>query len=232
MSTAVPAPRATTPELVEGQHLDQEEFHRRYEAMPPGVKAELIDGVVTMPSPVGNDHGDAQGEAMAWLVYYATETPGVKLSGEITTILDSRSEPQPDAALRIRPEFGGQTVIDKGYIRGAPELVIEIAKATRSIDLGPKLAVYERAGVREYVVRAIEPDEVLCFRQAEGKLRRVAPDADGLYRSAVFPGLWLDPAALLTGDLKRLSQVVDQGVATPEHAAFVARLEGNRATTP
>ena len=161
MSTTVPESRDATARLVEGEHLDQPEFHRRYEAMPPGVKAELIDGVVTMPSPAGDDHGDAQGEAIAWLGFYAAETPGVKASGEVTIILDNRSEPQPDAALRIGPEFGGQTAVDKGYIRGAPELVIEISKATRSIDIGPKLAVYERAGVREYVVRAIELDEVL-----------------------------------------------------------------------
>jgi Uma2 family endonuclease len=213
---------------VPGEHLDQVEFHRRYEAMPPGIKAELIDGVVYMPSPVGNDHGDSQGDAIFWLGYYTTETPGVKSSGELTTILGSRSEPQPDAVLRIRREFGGRTVSEGGYLRGVPELVVEISKATRYVDLGPKLKDYGRAGVTEYVVRALDPDEILWFRQRDGELVRAEPDADGLYRSGVFPGLWLDPVALLTGDLRRLRQVVDQGVATPEHAAFVARLAENR----
>jgi Uma2 family endonuclease len=134
--------------------------------------------------------------------------------------------------LRIRPEFGGQTSNVRGYIRGAPELVVEIAKASRYVDLGPKLADYARAGVLEYVVRALDPDEVLWFRRVRRSLKRVAADADGLYRSAVFPGLWLDPSALLSGDLRRLRQVVEQGVATPEHAAFVARLAANRTDGP
>jgi Uma2 family endonuclease len=110
--------------------------------------------------------------------------------------------------------------------------VVEIAKASRFIDLGPKLADYGRAGVAEYLVRALDPDEVSWFRQRDGALQRIAPADDGLYRSEVFPGFWLDPEALLAGDLKRLREVVDQGLATPEHAAFVARLEANRANTP
>jgi Uma2 family endonuclease len=232
MSTTVPASRTTTAGLVEGEHLDQPEFHRRYEAMPPGVKAELIDGVVSMPSPVGSDHSLSHAATIYWLAHYATETPGVEVHDNATTILGARSVPQPDALLRIRPEFGGQTSDDQGFVRGAPELVVEVAKSSRFVDLGPKLADYERAGVLEYGVRALDPDEVLWFWLVQGAFKRVAPDADGLYRSVVFPGLWLDPAALLAGDLKRLRQVVDLGVATPEHAAFVARLAGNRATTP
>jgi Uma2 family endonuclease len=231
MSTAVPATRSATSALVEGDHLDQAEFHRRYEAMPPGIKAELIDGVVYMPSPVGDGHGDAQGDAIAWLAFYSSATPGVKASGELTAILGSRSEPQPDAVLRIRPEYGGTARSLQGYLRGAPELVVEVAKSSRFIDLGPKLADYGRAGVAEYLVRALDPDEIFWFQQRDGALRRIAPSDDGLYRSVVFPGLWLDPAALLAGDLKRLREVVEQGLATPEHAAFIARLEANRTKT-
>jgi hypothetical protein len=91
MSVAKRPSRAVTLRLVEGEHLGQAEFHRRYEAMPPGVKAELINGVVYMPSPVGGDHGDAQGASICWLGDYALETPGVQLSGEVTTILGRQS---------------------------------------------------------------------------------------------------------------------------------------------
>ncbi len=224
--------RSTLAELVEGEHLEQPEFHERYEAMPQGIKAELINGVVYMASPVGNDHGYGQGDAISWLNFYAIETPGVRTSGELSAILGRRSEPQPDATLIILPEYGGQTTSEGGYIRGAPELVVEIARATRYIDLGPKLKDYERAGVKEYIVRAFDPDDFLWFRRIDGVLIWVSPSADGLYRSEVFPGLWLDPAALLAGDLRRLRQVVDQGVATPEHAAFVAQLAQNREITP
>jgi hypothetical protein len=109
-------------------------------------------------------------------------------------------------------------------VRGVPELIVEVSHTSRYTDLGPKLDDYERACVLEYVVRALEPDEVIWHVLHEGRLVPVPPDADGLYRSRAFPGLWLDPQALLAHDTRRLRAVVDLGVATPEHAAFVARL--------
>ena len=69
-----------------------------------------------------------------------------------TTIIGWKSEPQPDGLLRILPEYGGRTWNEGGYVHGAPELVVEVAKATRYVDLGPKLDDYQRAGVLEYVV--------------------------------------------------------------------------------
>ena len=110
-----------------------------------------------------------------------------------STALGPKSEPQPDVQLRILPECGGRTVTDRRFVRGVPELIVEIAHTTRSTDLGPKLDDYERAGVREYVVRALEPDEVLWHVLEHGRLVSKPPDEDGLYRSRVFPGLWLDP---------------------------------------
>jgi Uma2 family endonuclease len=216
--------------LVEGERLDQPTFHARYMAMPPGTRAELIGGVVYMPSPVGRDHGKAHTPAVVWLSYYEDFTPGTEVLIEATAILGWRSEPQPDGMLRILPEFGGQTRIERGLVCGAPELVVEVAKATRYVDLGPKLADYEQAGVREYVVRALDPDEVHWYRQEGGTLVRVPPDGDGFYRSAFLPGLWLDPSALLSGDNRRLRAVLDQGLATPEHAAFVAELAARHGT--
>jgi Uma2 family endonuclease len=115
-------------------------------------------------------------------------------------------------------------------LRGVPELVIEVAEATRFLDLGPKLDDYERAGVREYLVRAIEPDEIYWFVLRNGRFADLEPGPDGIYRSEVFPGLWLDPAALVAGDRRRLRAVVDLGCATPEHAAFVATLAAARGT--
>ncbi len=216
--------------LVEGERLDQPTFHARYVAMPPGTRAELIGGVVYMPSPVGRDHGKAHTPAIVWLAYYEDYTPGVEVLVEATAVLSWRSEPQPDGMLRLLPEFGGQTRIERGLVCGAPELVIEISKATRYVDLGPKLADYEQAGVREYIVRALDPDEVLWYKQVEGSLVRVPPAGDGLYRSAFLPGLWLDPQALLRGDNRRLRAVLDQGLATPEHAAFLAELAARQNT--
>jgi Uma2 family endonuclease len=216
--------KAAPSTLVEGQRLDQPTFHALYEAMPPGTRAELIDGVVYMPSPVGSAHGRAHFPVIAWLSFYLENTPSVEGLDNATTILGWKSEPQPDALLRIFPECGGRSHDEEGYIRGAPELVVEVSKATRYVDLGPKLDDYERAGVLEYVVRAIDPDEIYWFVQVQGELVQRPIGDDGLYRSTVFPGLWLDPVALLKGDTRRLRAVVELGCAKPEHAAFVARL--------
>jgi Uma2 family endonuclease len=210
--------------LVEGQRLDQPTFHALYQAMPPGTRAELIDGVVYLPSPVGSAHGRAHVPVIIWLGHYAENTPGVEVLDNATTVLGWKSEPQPDALLRVLPERGGRTWDEGEFVGGAPELVVEVSKATRYVDLGPKKADYERAGVLEYVVRAIDPDEIFWFGQEQGVLLQRPIGDDGLYRSTVFPGLWLDPVALLKGDTRRLRAVVDLGCATPEHAAFVARL--------
>ena len=136
----------------------------------------------------------------------------------VSTILGPKSEPQPDLCLRIPPEFGGQTRSDEQWVHGAPELVVEVADETRYIDLGPKLEDYERVGVREYVVRALEPDAVYWFVLRSGRFVELTPGPDGIFRSEVFPGLWLDPEALFRGDGRRLRAVVDLGCATPEHA--------------
>jgi Uma2 family endonuclease len=214
--------------LVEGERLDQQAFHALYEAMPPGTMAELIDGVVYVASPAGVEHGGALIPIIVWLSFYAENTPGVEGLKNATAILGPKSEAQPDALLRIRPECGGRTWNEDGYLNGAPELVVEVAKATRYVDLGPKLNDYERAGVLEYVVRAFDPDEIYWFGQERGALVRRQIGDDGMYRSTAFPGLWLDPVALLEGDTRRLRAVIDLGCAAPEHAAFVARLAAKR----
>ena len=166
----------------------------------------------------------AQVPVIVWLAYYAEKTRGVQVMDNATTILGWKSEPQPDGLLRILPERGGRTWNQGGFVHGAPEFVVEVAKATRYVDLGPKLADYQQAGVLEYVVHAMDPDEIFWFGQEKGVLVQRPIGGDGLYRSTAFPGLWLDPQALLTGDRQRLRTVLDVGCATPEHAAFVGRL--------
>ncbi len=90
--------KPTLSTLVDGQRLDQPTFHALYEAMPPGTRAELIDGVVYMPSPVGSEHGIAQVPVIVWLDYYAEQTPGLQVMDNASTILGWKSEPQPDGS--------------------------------------------------------------------------------------------------------------------------------------
>jgi Uma2 family endonuclease len=224
------APAATA--LRPGDRLDQADFHARYEVAPE-PRAELINGVVWMASPLSRDHGGASVALIAWLAYYAELTPGVEPLDNATVILDGRNEVQPDATLRIRPGCGGGTRDEGGYVAGAPELVVEVAGASRYVDLGPKFDEYQRAGVREYLVRSLGPDEVLWFALRDGRYEPIAADGDGLIRSRAFPGLWLDPSALFAGDGRGLRRGVDLGAATAEHAAFVGALaRAGGATAP
>jgi Uma2 family endonuclease len=229
MST-VERPRAAgVPLLVAGEALTQEEFHRRYEAMPPETRAELVGGVVYMPSPMRSEHSESTPDVTTWLNLYRRRTPGVRLAEGATVMLGEYGEPQPDALLRIEPVLGGRcSVNEDGYLIGPPELVVEVSRSSRRFDLGAKLADYERAGVQEYLVVALDPDEVFWHVNTDGGLVRIAADPDGLFRSRVFPGLWLDPAALSAGDLDALIAALDRGLASEEHAAFVARLAAAR----
>jgi Uma2 family endonuclease len=215
------------PPLENGDRLDQNTFHERYEAMPPEVRAELIEGIVYMTAPQKKPHGRSQVALVVWLGEYETATAGIELLVNPTTILGPKGEPEPDACLLILPEHGGQTWEDDDYIHGAPELVAEVSWATESIDLHGKKRDYEKAGVREYLVAALRQEQVFWFVRRRGKFRELAPGADGVVRSEVFPGLWLDPAALLGRDRKRLLTVLRKGLASTEHAAFVRKLAGS-----
>jgi hypothetical protein len=215
----------TVPPLVDGQFLDQPTFHKLYEAMPPETRAELVGGVVYMPSPVSVDHGEEDNDIGGWLFNYKVSTPGVSGANNATVKLDRTGEPQPDCQLRIPKELGGQTSIDDdGYVAGAPELVAEIARSSRHFDLNAKKNDYERAGVLEYVVVELDPDRVHWFIRRGDHFEELPPGHDGIFRSEVFPGLWLDAKALFAQDRRRLIRVLNQGLRTPEHKAFTAKL--------
>lgn len=218
-----------TPPLEQGDHLTRDEFHRRYEAMPHVKKAELIEGVVHMPSPVNyRKHAGPQFLVITWLGVYAAHTAGVGGGDNATLKLDLINEPQPDGFLLITPECGGQVRIDgEGYIVGAPELIVEVAASSASYDLHSKLDAYRRNNVREYVVWRVL-DRALDWFVLENDQYARLPSEDGIYRSRVFPGLWLDASALLGGNLLRVFEVVQQGVATEEHRRFVEALQTAR----
>lgn len=214
-----------TPLLEAGDKLDQKSFHARYQAMPPGTRAELIEGIVYMPSPMKTPHGKMQRRLSAWLDQYESATPGVEGGDGMTTILGDDSEPEPDCCLYILAEKGGQSRInEQDYLEGPPELIAEIASGTESIDLHAKKRDYEKRGVREYVVVALRQKKVFWFAIRDGKFVDKTNDADGILRSGVFPGLWLDPAALIRPGRDRIQTVIQQGVTSREHAEFVKRL--------
>jgi len=220
------------PPLEAGDHLDQTTFHARYEAMPSDFRAELIGGVVFVSSPLRSEHGESHALVMGWLTHYWIATPGTRVRDNATAILGDDSEPQPDAALIIEPERGGQTsVSEDGYATGPPELIVEVASSSESIDLHAKRRDYEQAGVLDYVVVVLRQRVVRWFVLQDGTYREVEADASGMFKSTVFPGLWLDASALLRRDVRQVMATLQHGLETPEHAAFVQQLQARRSAS-
>lgn len=225
--TSLDSTTGKIPPLEQGDHLTRDEFERRYEAMPELQKAELIEGVVYMPSPVRYlQHSSPYSTLNWWLKHYAVFTPGVGVGGDATIRLDLDNEPQPDAIMIREPSHGGRVIIDSsGYLQGAPELVGEIAASSASIDLHTKMRVYRRNGVQEYIVWRVEDSAIDWFSLKQGDYARLQSTSTGIYQSEIFPGLWLDAAALVRGDSATVLRVLQEGIACPEHGAYVADVE-------
>lgn len=233
-STSIPSPvdsagaayAAAPPPLEPHDRLSREEFERRYLAMPHLKKAELLKGIVYMPSPARMDrHAEPQAELVGWLFLYKASTPGLRIGDNATVRLGPEDEPQPDLLLMIPRALGGQSDVDaQGYIAGAPELAAEVASSSASYDRHVKFDVYRAHGVREYILWRVADRAVDWYVLRGEEYEPLAPGEDGILRSELFPGLWLDPAALLAGDSPRLISILQQGIASPEHAQFVKRL--------
>ncbi|MBE9093068.1 Uma2 family endonuclease [Tychonema sp. LEGE 07203] len=220
-----PARSIPVPALESGDRLTRAEFERRYEATPEKFKAELIEGVVYVASPVRVFHGTPHAALITWLGVYWSATPGVSAADNTTARLDLDNEPQPDALLRI--QIGGtSTISDDGYIEGAPELVAEIAASSATIDLGAKKNAYRRNGVQEYLVWQTFENRLSWFRLQAEEFVLIEPDAGGIIRSSTFPGLWLAVPALLEGNMMEVLNVLQRGIADGAHQAFIQELAG------
>jgi hypothetical protein len=225
MALAAPV---SPPPLREGDSMTSDEFIRRWEEMPDLKRAELIDGIVSMPSPVSSHHDHCQTSLTIWLGSYAVATPGCLPSSEGTWMMGDRNTPQPDSALKILPEYGGQSRIEGDYQAGAPELIAEVAVSSYSRDFGSKRRLYERMGVLEYLIASPLSRELISFRLTPSGFQPIEPASDGIFRSHIFPGLWLDTTALRSMDLARMNTVLQLGLATPEHAEFAAQLAARK----
>jgi len=225
MATAV---ERRVPPLVAGDKLTREEFLRRWEAHPEIKLAELIGGLVFMPSPVSVDHGDTDNDVGTWLGLYKAATPGTAAGHDTTSFLLD-DVPQPDVNLRILPEFGGTSWVEDKYLHGIPELLTEVSRSSASYDLHLKFDLYEAAKIPEYLVVLLFEQEIRWHVLVGDRYQRMPPDADGLWRSRVFPGLWLDGKSLLSGNLGQVLARLQEGLQSPEHQRFVAELAARKA---
>ncbi len=214
------------PPLQSGDRLTRPEFERRYAASPNIKKAELIEGIVYVASPLRHEqHGKPHSRVMTWLGVYQAMTPGVDLSDAPTVRLDLDNEPQPDAVLFIEANAGRQTRISPdGYIEGSPELIVEIAASSAAIDTGSKKQVYRRNGVLEYVIWQSYDNQLEWFWLTDGEYQLLSPDPDGIIRSRVFPGLWLAVEALLSNQMAQVLEVLQAGLQSAQHKVFVEQL--------
>jgi Uma2 family endonuclease len=222
------------PALEPGDRLTRDEFERRYDAMPELKKAELIDGVVYMPPAVrwGN-HATPHADLIACLVFYRVSTPGVTVGDNASTRLDLDNGPQPDATMVLDRALGGKTSItEDDYIEGAPEFVAEVAASCVSIDLNQKFRVYRRGGVGEYLVWRVQDRAIDLFALRDGEYKTLPLHSDGTIRSEIFPGLWIHADALICGDMVRVLQFLQEGLASPEHAEYVALLRSRVTPIP
>lgn len=221
------------PPLESGDRLTLSEFRRRYEAMPQVKKAELIEGVVYMPSPVRIvEHGQPHSDIITWLGVYRAATPFVMVGDNATVRLDADNEPQPDALLRIASDAGGRSSIDDGgYVAGPPEFVAEIVASSAAYDLHDKKHAYRRNGVVEYLVWLVYERRIEWSVLAEGRYEALEADSRAVLQSPTFPGLWLDSEALLTGNLPAVLTTLQEGLDSNEHRTFAAMLaeKANRA---
>ncbi|CAG0946995.1 hypothetical protein ANRL1_03532 [Anaerolineae bacterium] len=211
------------PPLESGDHLTRAEFERRYEADPAIKKAELVEGVVYMPSPVSAIHSETHADVIGWLSVYCAGTQGVKLHDNATVHLDTDNEVQPDALLRL--ETGGRSRIGAdGYIEGAPELIVEIAASSAAIDLHAKKNVYRRNGVQEYIVWQVYDERIDWFELRDDEYKPMTPDENGIVHCHIFPGLWLDVNVLMDGNLAQVLSELQKGLASEEHIKFAEKL--------
>jgi Uma2 family endonuclease len=215
------------PPLAAGDHLTRDEFLRRWQAQPEIKRAELIGGRVYMPSPVSGDHGQMDRWISGWLAVYQAATPGVDGANNATSLM-LEDAPQPDLSLLILPEYGGNSGREGPYYQGALELVAEVSASSASNDLHDKYDLYESAGVREYLVLLLFEGEIRWHELVDGRYRVFPPDADGLWRSRVFAGLWLDGKALLAGNLRQVLDRLQDGLRSAAHERFVAELASRR----
>ncbi len=203
MSQVIDAIRSdvrTIPPLENGDVVSAREFLRRYENMPATRKAELIEGTVRMPSPVRFiQHAEPDSLIQGWLLAYSAAHPGIHAGGNATVVFDDKNVPQPDAVLRMM-EGGASRIDADGFLRGAPELIVEISASSVSIDTHAKLRMYRRNGVREYLVWRVLDDALDWWLLEEGEYVANQPDSRGFLESRVFPGLKVRPSALLARD--------------------------------
>lgn len=212
------------PPLNSGDRLSRAEFLRRYGQYPETKKAELVEGVVIVGSPVHKQHSIPHFRFSTVLGVYCAGTPGILAGDNQSVILDQENELQPDLCVWVSEERRAKSEeSEKGPLIGAPDLVVEVAASSASQELHSKLNVYLRSRVREYLVLLAYERETRFFRLVDGEFRAVQPDDAGVFRSQVLPGFRFRSDWFWQGRISELLELAREGLASQEHRDFAAK---------
>ena len=217
------SPAVIPPGLVTGERMSVDEFLRRWEELPDLKKAELVDGIVYVPSPLSLEHGSLDSLIIWWLAHYAHATPGCKAGNNSTWLmLVAHRNPMPSCG--SCPRTVGSRGRERQFGAGAPELAVEVCVTSTEVDFGPKLKLYERAGVREYITIELFGQRIVWRMLENAVYVAQQVPSDGVLRSQVFPGLWLDVAAFWDDDGAKMLAALNAGLSSEDHQRFVERL--------
>lgn len=212
------------PLLYDGLRLDRVTFHRLYEASPELKRVQLIEGIVHMPSPMRFvQHANPQTCINGWLFCYVTQTPGVNTGGSATLKIDDENEFEPDGMLFY--DNGQLIIADDGYLEGVPELAVEVTASTFTIDSKEKFRVYEKHGVKEYLLWNTEAGTITWYARHKDKFVPMKSNRAGILKSKIFPGLWLEVAAMREGDMTQVMKTLYEGLASAPHRQYVKRFK-------
>ena len=195
-----PKPLVEVPPLQAGDRLTREEFERRWELHPEIKKAELIDGLVYTEMSVSPRHGRPHSRLVGWLIAYEATHPGLESMDNTTVRMPGEDDLQPGVLLRRR-QGGTSALVENEAVEGPPEFVGEIAASSASYDMHLKKEAYRRGGVQEYLVWQVYEQRIDWWSLDNGQYVPLVRDAAGIIESKIFPGLRLNVAALLAGDL-------------------------------
>jgi Uma2 family endonuclease len=223
-ATILPSDGGAIEPLRDGERMNADEFFRRYSSMPEVKKAELINGVVYMASPVAYvRHANPHLWLGNFLGQYGLATPGILAGDNGTVMLGDADQPQPDLFLG-NPVEGRCRLNDRGYVIGAPELVAEVSASFVTRDSGPRFEMYRSFGVQEYLIWVVDEERFDWYRLRNEVYEILPRDDAGIIRSEVFPGLWLDTRAMLESDWGNMVATLQNGMATEEYQRFAASL--------
>ena len=217
--------RTDLPPLQNGDRLDAKEFCRRWDGTPGLKRAELIGGQVYMNPPVSESHGGPHWDLSFWIGHYVVATEGLKATSDTSVQFGPQDMPQPDVVVRIKEQYGGKSHLVDGMLHGVPEFLIEVAASSAAYDLYVKKQLYAAQGVQEYLVHAVHERKFVWFSLESGAYSELLPAKNGVIRSLVFPGLWLDTKAMLANNWPKILETLRHGMATEEYREFAVKLK-------